>query len=83
MTVKNTKVQKFISAFLIVSMLAPAILFSAPKTAQAALPVVDLPHTGVSFLNKVFSGITSGATVGSLAIATKEFAQFLLQIFYI
>ena len=79
MTVKNTKVQKFISAFLIVSMLAPAILFSAPKTAQAALPVVDLPHTGVSFLNKVFSGITSGATVGSLAIATKEFAQFLLQ----
>ncbi len=78
MIAKN-KTVKFISAILIISIILPSVLFSMPKKVQAALPVVDIPHTAVNWVSQTFNSITSGATVTSATKDTKEFAQFLLR----
>ena len=59
----KTQTIKFISALLIISIILPAVLFSAPKKTSAQLIVADPANISVSTFNKVFSGITSGSTV--------------------
>src|SRR3990167_6132077 len=86
MTAKN-KMAKLISTFLIVSILSPAILFSAPKQAMAqpgataafSVPVADIPQETAGWLSQALHVITSGSTVTNTTLHIKDFAQFLLQ----
>src|SRR3989344_5805518 len=86
MTAKN-KIAKLISTFLIVSILSPAILFSAPKQAMAqpgataafSVPVADIPQETAGWLSQALHVITSGSTVTNTTLHIKDFAQFLLQ----
>src|SRR3989338_9737954 len=54
MPIKNTKIQKFISFFLIIAIMAPAVLFSSPRQARA--------WPGASWLTDIFTSSTSVAT---------------------
>src|SRR6185369_6090297 len=74
MTTQN-KTTRLISSLLIISILLPGILFSAPKKAQAQAAVVDVPNTVVNTLSSTFNGTTSSSTVVSTGAALKTFAK--------
>ncbi|HEY4513301.1 MAG TPA: hypothetical protein VJH06_02195 [Candidatus Paceibacterota bacterium] len=66
---------KLISAFLIVAMLLPAVLLSAPKRAEATAPVWD-------YINGIILALTGASTTGNTAtnisrtaLAIKTFAK--------
>ncbi len=85
MTAKN-KTIKLISAFLIISMIAPTVLLSVPKKANAfGFIVYDPTNTAVAtknsignWISKAFNAITSKATTISALKDTKEWAAWLL-----
>jgi len=85
MTVKD-KTIKSISAFLIISMILPAVFFSVPQKTQAQLTVTDPGHTAVSaknsvgnWLSKAFNAITSKSTALSAALDAKNWAASILR----
>ena len=77
MTAKN-KTTKFISALIIISILMPIVLFSAPKKANAVLGVGDLVYdaanTATNWMTTAFSGLTSSSTLVNTGISVKNVA---------
>lgn len=56
---KNQKIQKFISALLIIATITPIVLFSSPKKADAWMGIGD---TTFNIVGDFFSGLTSGSS---------------------
>ncbi len=91
MSFKNKTNQKFISAILVLAILAPAVLFlSTPKQANAQLGCGNTPGNPcftvqqhdvapVSWLTKFFTGATSVSTAESAAFDAKQWAAELIR----
>ena len=84
--IAENKITKFISAFLIISIILPSVLFSVPKKTQAQIPVTDVANTTVStknsigtWISKAFNAITAKATSVSALKDTKDWAEYLLR----
>ena len=80
---KNKTVQKTISIILIIGILAPTVLFSAPKKAQA-IPVTEYGWSAIFkniFLGSTAgsSGLTAANTSVTTALAIKTWAAELLK----
>lgn len=79
MTVKN-KAIKFISALLIIAIIAPAILFSTPERARAQVPPVPVTEAGPhGWISKFFLGSTSASNATNTAISVKNVALEVLR----
>jgi hypothetical protein len=78
-TIKD-KIKKFISGFLIISILVPSILFSIPRQAQAVIvPVVEIPSAPAIWLTKAFTWVTSVSTVTNTSLSIKQWAEVLVK----
>lgn len=75
MTIKN-KTVKFISGLLIVLIILPSVLFSAPKQVVAAAPVTVVSSSSDiwGWLSESFEGITSSASTTIASISIKDVA---------
>src|SRR3989344_6002756 len=77
MIARNPKIQKFISALMIIAILVPSVLFSRPKKVEA-IPTVDANVGFWTSLTSVFTGTSSVATVTSTGLSIKEWAGKIL-----
>ncbi|MFA5932114.1 MAG: hypothetical protein WC793_01925 [Candidatus Paceibacterota bacterium] len=76
----KNKIKKFISALLIISIIAPSILFSNPQKAQAVIvPVVEIPSAPAIWLTKAFTWITSVSTVTNTSLSIKQWSEVLIK----
>ena len=76
----NNKTKNFISVLLIISIILPSILLSAPKKANAAgIPVLDVTNYVPNWMQQVWGGLTSTATQLSAYFETHKFANWILQ----
>jgi len=67
MSLKNNTIQKLISVLLIIAIIAPAVLLSKPKQANATgWPVVDIVHN----ITSIFNGVTQTGTLATSAVNT-------------
>lgn len=71
MTLKN-KITKFISIFLIIAILAPAVLLSKPKQVTAEFPVADWVSRTLLGVGAASSATTAGSTVVHTGLKIKE-----------
>ncbi len=71
---KNRTSQRLISAFFLFAVLAPFIMLSKPKAAEA-IPVFDVPNTAISAVNAGSSATTSVAQTTETSLSIKEWAM--------
>lgn len=83
MLIRNKKTQKIISFLLIISILAPTVLFSKPKQTSAVFGVsdivFDIPQTILKSIGNAFQGTTSVATVTDTALSVKDWAMEIVK----
>jgi len=78
MSLKNNTSQKIISALLIISIIAPSVLFSMPKRIQAqGLPTQE--QGPLSYLRTILTGTGTTAGVTNTAISVKNVAKEILR----
>lgn len=70
---RQNKTTKFISALLIVLIILPSVLLSAPKKAEA-IPVVDIPGNILRGITNIFTKGTAVSTTGTFTLKVKDFA---------
>jgi hypothetical protein len=80
MTEKNNP-KKFIAALLIILLIAPAVLLSRPKPAQATVPTWDYINGIILGLTGISTGTGTAANVAHVALAVRTYAlQVLKQV---
>lgn len=79
MIAKNKTTQKIISALLIISILAPSVLFSMPKQTVAQVVSTDPPLIGVEVGHAAASATNATANTTSLALKIKDAAKEILK----
>src|SRR3989344_8076185 len=77
MTFKNLKIQKFISALIIIAIIMPAVLFSRPEKAEAVIP--DWLVALLTGQGNVSSGVTASNETTQTTLKFKDLAKEILQ----
>ena len=78
----NKKITKFISGFLILSIILPSVFFSAPKKTEAFLGFGDIVYDPTSYvpiwMQQVWGGMSAASTSISAWFDAHKFAQWVL-----
>ena len=82
MSLKNKKIQKFVSVMLLVAVLAPSFaIFSAPRKAEATgIPTVDVVGAVLSGIGNTYSFLNAAVDTQSAALSLKGFARETLRM---
>lgn len=79
MIFRNPKIQKLVAVVLIISIIAPAVLLSKPKKAEAIVPVLAFLSDVWGWISEAFTGITSGSTLVNTSLSVKGWAEVIIK----